>query len=72
MHATLTTTPAKRLLTPTEAADFLAVKVQTLAVWRSAKRYGLPFVRVGNCIRYRLTDLEAFLESRTVGSVEAK
>ena len=70
--ATLLVDAAKKLLTPDQAADLLGVKTQTLAVWRAAKRYDLPFVRVGNCIRYRLADLEAWLASRTVGSVEDK
>jgi excisionase family DNA binding protein len=55
-----------KLLTPIEAAEFLNVKPQTLAVWRCNARYALPFVRVGNLVRYRLADLEKWLESRTV------
>ncbi len=39
---------------------------ETLAVWRSTKRYPLAFVRVGRLIRYRLSAIEAFLLSRTV------
>lgn len=71
MHANMTST-TKRLLTPTEAAEFLGIKPQTLAVWRSSKRYDLPYVRCGNAIRYKLSDLEKWLESRTVGSVVEK
>jgi len=51
-------------LTPNDVAEMLGVSVKTLASWRSTKRYPLPFVRVGRCIRYRRTDLEEFLEKR--------
>ncbi len=60
------------LLTRDEAAAFLGIKPQTLAVWLSAGRYSLPCIKVGRLVRYRLRDLEAFLESRTVGAVESE
>jgi predicted site-specific integrase-resolvase len=50
------------------AADFLGVEPQTLAVWRTSGRYGLPFIKVGRVVRYRITDLQRFLEQRTVGA----
>jgi excisionase family DNA binding protein len=53
-------------LTTREAAEVLGVKPQTLAVWRSAKRHGLPYVKVGRAVRYGLSDLEAWLRNRTV------
>jgi excisionase family DNA binding protein len=64
MTATLET---EKLLTRTEAAEFLRVEPQTLAVWASNKRYRLPYIKVGSTVRYRMRDLLAFLESRTVG-----
>lgn len=63
------TLPSTRLLTRKEAAEFLGVKEQTLAAWATTKRYALPFAKVGSLVRYRLTDLEAFLASRTIGGV---
>lgn len=59
------------LFTEDEAAAFLRLKSQTLACWRSAGRYDLPFVRVGRAIRYRRCDLERWLEQRTVGAAMA-
>lgn len=59
--------PASQLLSRAQAADFLGVKPQTLAVWATTKRYNLPLIKVGSLARYRLCDLERFLESRTVG-----
>lgn len=53
------------LLTRKEAADYLGVKVQTLACWACTGRYHLPFVRVGRLVKYRQQDLDAFiLENR--------
>jgi excisionase family DNA binding protein len=58
----------KKLLTRKEAAEYLGVKPQTLAVWHCAGRYKLPVVKVGRAVRYRLADLEAWLAARTVGA----
>lgn len=60
----------ERLLAPPPAADFLGVKVQTLAAWRCTKRYPLPYVRVGRSIRYRESDLRAFLDARAVNPID--
>ena len=59
------------LLTRQQAAEFLGVKAQTLAVWATTKRYPLPYVRVGSRVRYRRSDLERFIESRVVGGVSS-
>lgn len=59
---------ARRMMTREEAADYLGVRPQTLSVWATTGRYDLPFVRVGRCVRYRLSDLDAFIASRTVTS----
>jgi excisionase family DNA binding protein len=69
MAAAILPTP---LLSEIEAAEILNVTAGTLSVWRCTRRYPLPYVKVGRAIRYRLADLEAWLQSRTVGTVEAK
>jgi Helix-turn-helix domain len=59
------------LKSPAFAAAFLNTTTGTLAVWRCTKRYPLRFVRVGRKIMYRIRDLEAFIEARTMsGTVE--
>jgi excisionase family DNA binding protein len=63
MTATRTSDP---LLTTIQAAEYLGVQPQTLAVWRSQKRYGIPYIRVGAYIRYRQSALDQWLASRTV------
>lgn len=61
----------KHLLSPTEAATYLGgiIKEQTLAVWRCKHRQDLPYIKVGRRIAYRKSDLDEFLESRTVRPV---
>lgn len=54
------------MLTPEQAAEYLGLKPQTLAVWRSTGRYSIPFVKVGRNTRYRKADLDKFLEQRTI------
>lgn len=61
------TIPPPELLSREDAAKYLSVKPQTLALWACTKRYDLPFVKVGRSVRYRREDLDAFLQSRTVG-----
>ena len=53
-----------KLLTTAEAAKILGVTVHTLSVWRSTKRYPIPYAKVGNLVKYREEDLKAFIESR--------
>jgi len=53
------------LLTADQTATFLGVKPQTLSVWRLYKE-GPSFVRVGRLIRYRRSDVEAWLTAQTV------
>lgn len=49
------------------AAEILGVRPQTLACWATTGRYPLPFVRIGRRVKYRLADLEAFIERNIVG-----
>jgi len=54
------------LLTPSEVAQITGLSVETLAQWRSQRR-GIPFVKVSrNCVRYRQSDLDRWLEERIV------
>ena len=53
------------LLDEREAAKHLEVSDGTLSVWRSTGRYKLPFIKIGRKVRYRRSDLDAWLASRT-------
>lgn len=52
------------LLTPEQAAQLLGLSLKTLATWRSTGRHALPFIRCGARIRYRRSDLAAWLCAR--------
>jgi predicted DNA-binding transcriptional regulator AlpA len=53
------------LLTRKEAAELLGYKANTLAVWKSTKRYTLPCIKIGKSIRYRLSDIKALIKSNS-------
>lgn len=55
------------LLTPAQAAETLGISTGTLAIWRSTRRYPLRYIKVGGKVRYRRSDIDSFLELRTVG-----
>lgn len=63
----MATTSPPRLLTRTEAAEYLGLAKSTLEVWACTKRYDLPFIKVGRAVRYRVADLELFIERNTIG-----
>lgn len=48
-----------------EAAEILGVTPGTLQVWRSTGRYAIPFVKVGRLVKYRASNLESWIQSRT-------
>jgi excisionase family DNA binding protein len=52
------------LLTEQQAANYLTLAPGTLSVWRSTGRNNLPFVKIGGAVRYRLSDLDAWMASR--------
>jgi predicted DNA-binding transcriptional regulator AlpA len=55
------------LLTETGAAEYLAVKPNTLAAWRCTKRVEGPrYVKMGGAIRYPLAELDAFIARQMV------
>ncbi|MGZ6488335.1 MAG: helix-turn-helix domain-containing protein [Pseudobdellovibrio sp.] len=57
------------LFTPIQAAEYLSVSPGTLAVWRCTKRYPLAFIKVGRLVKYRKSELDRFLDARSIGDV---
>jgi len=53
------------LLDTKQAAALLGVKVRTLHDWRQ-DRIGPPYTKVGHLVRYQLSDLQAWVDSRKV------
>ena len=59
------------LLKPSEAAGFLRVSARTLEAWRYRDE-GPTHVKFSQrCVRYRQSDLEAFVRKSSVGRVAA-
>ncbi|MDZ4834625.1 MAG: helix-turn-helix domain-containing protein [Candidatus Melainabacteria bacterium] len=56
------------LLSRKEAAAYLGVTPETLAVWHCTKRYPLPVIKIGRLCKYRVSDLDAFITQRTVST----
>jgi excisionase family DNA binding protein len=62
--------PQSELLTRKQAAEYLGVNEGTLAVWACTGRYHLRMVKIGRLVKYRLSDLVAFIETNlTVAEV---
>lgn len=56
------------ILTDTNGASgLLNIPAKTLIKWRSTGQNNIPFVRIGRKIKYRTTDLKAYIERHTVG-----
>jgi hypothetical protein len=55
------------ILTPRQAADLLELTEATLAQWRYTGNHPLSFIRLNHqVVRYRLGDIQRFLQSHTV------
>ena len=51
------------LLSREETAKMLGVKVQTLAVWQSSKRYPLKCIKIGRkTVKYKRADILDFIK----------
>jgi excisionase family DNA binding protein len=57
---------ANDLLLVTEAASYLSISKTTLDIWRCNRRQNIPYIKVGRSVRYRRSDLDTWLESKTV------
>ncbi len=56
------------LVSRRDAARYLGVSEQTLAIWKCTGRYSLPFVKIGRLVKYRKIDLDRFI-SRNLANV---
>lgn len=59
------------LMTTEQAASYLTLKPATLQVWRSTNRRTIPYVKIGGQVRYRRTDLDAFIDANLHNAPEA-
>jgi excisionase family DNA binding protein len=60
------------LLTSREVAALLSVSVRSLERWRVSGKVNLPYVKLGNSVRYRLEAVERSIASRTVTSTSQR
>ena len=58
-------TTQKRLFTEKEVSVITEIPVITLRSHRHLRR-GLPFIRIGNLVRYDLVEVEQFLIDQTI------
>jgi excisionase family DNA binding protein len=54
------------LITATAAAEYMGISPATLQYWRSMSTHKIPYIKVGGRVLYRISELEKWLESRTV------
>lgn len=59
------------ILTPEEAAAFLRISPETLRTWRHLGE-GPRYLKMGRAVRYRRTDLEAWLRRIAVDTSAPK
>ena len=50
-----------KLLSNDEAAEYLGIKPNTLTIWRTTKRFEIPYIQIGRKIKYKKSDLDKFL-----------
>lgn len=59
-------------LTRVQAAEYLGLKPNTLAIDAMKRHLGVPFYHVGRKVFYRRSELDAWLTSHRVGADQAK
>lgn len=55
------------LATPEEAAQLIKIAESTLQKWRSTGENNIPFVKIGRSVRYKVSDLKAYVDRHVVG-----
>jgi excisionase family DNA binding protein len=62
MNTTIDTNPEGGILTIDQAAAYLAIPKATLYTWRTRRAgFGPRAVKLGGCLRYRRSDLDAWV-----------
>lgn len=56
----------EKMLSREEAAEFLGGKASTLAKWACKKRYTLSRYKIGRHIKYRVADLQKFIDDSLI------
>ena len=56
--------PERQYLTTREAAEYLTLSKETLALDRVRRTLNIPYAKVGSRVLYRREDLDAYVESK--------
>jgi len=56
---------SNKLITASDVKDQIGTSVNTLANWRS-EGVGPKYIKVGHMVKYRQSDIDAWLTSKTV------
>lgn len=59
------------LMTPDDAAAYLSINKRKLQLDRVTKR-AIPFIKIGRLVRYKQSDLDAYISAQTVGGSATK
>lgn len=70
VHSNMGTSLLQRLLNEHEVANTCAISVATLRKWRTLKR-GPCFLKIGSLVRYRVNDLDAWIERQAAYPIES-
>jgi predicted site-specific integrase-resolvase len=54
------------LLTAPEAAKILTIATVTLSRWRYQGHPHIPYIKIGGRVRYRTTDIKAYINKHTI------
>lgn len=54
------------LLTPEKVAEILGISPKTLQIWRTTRRYNLPYTKVGGKVMYPPEAIQDFIKRRTI------
>lgn len=60
------------LLTRREAAQYVGSTEGTLATWACTKAVQIPYLKIGRSVRYRRSDLDAWLATRVVNPLRTE
>ena len=53
----------EKFLTSQQTAEMLNISEATLRNWRCTQRNDIPYIKIGSLVRYRLNDIEDFINS---------
>jgi len=61
-------TSEKAIMTVAEAAEYLGLSQSALNKWRCyGMQYGPAYIKMGKSVRYRLEDLQEWIDENAVG-----